>query len=223
MPHHSESRMLVPPFEGNHYLGFPLGPSTRWSRFFRPDKRIVHFHQTSQLIKRIPIRHGLANLVPHGPNRLIRLAPERPLATEHRQTASLTGHHEDHPEPVHQRGPRLVEDRPCCHRDLILAFTTLIQLARAVKAVRTVTTSRTMTTPWPSKLEQVFHRRFFSRKFPLKLNKVQRLLLHYPATYPLTWGTLAIQLLSKDNDPLVIYKVYLRRALSWPSSEARHS
>src|SRR5208337_1008787 len=204
MPHHGKSRVFVSAFDGNHYLGFPLGASTPRSRFLRPDKRIVHFHQTSQLILGIPIRHGLANLVPHGPNSLVRLDPEHPLATEHRQTALLTDHHEDHPEPVHQGGPRLVEDRPCGDRDLILALTALIQTARTVEAVRAVTTSGTMITLWPSKLEQVFHTGFFSRKFPLELNKVQRLLLHCPATSQLTWGTLVIQLRSKGNNPLQI-------------------
>jgi hypothetical protein len=94
-----------------------------------------------------------------------------------------------------------VEDRTCGDGDLILALTALIQAARAVKAVRTVTTSGTMITLWPSKLEQVFHTSFFSRKFPLELNKAHRLLLHYPATSPLTWGRLVIQLRSKGNHP----------------------
>lgn len=94
-----------------------------------------------------------------------------------------------------------MEDGPCGNRDLILALAALIQPPRGVKAVRSMTTSGTTVPLRPSKLEQVFHARFFSGKLPLELNKVQRLLLHYPTTSPLTWGTLVIQLRSKGNDP----------------------
>jgi len=69
-----------------------------------------------------------------------------------------------------------------------------------------MTTSGTTVPLRPSKLEQVFHARFFSGKLPLELNKVQRLLLHYPTTSPLTWGTLVIQLRSKSNDPYYYFK-----------------
>jgi hypothetical protein len=102
---------------------------------------------------------------------------------------------------VHQRSPRLVEDGACCHGDLILALAALIKPSRTVIAIGTMTTSRTPVPPWPSKLEQVFHACFFIGKLPLELNKVQRLLLHYPATSSSVWGTLVIQLRSKGNNP----------------------
>ena len=137
MPHNSESRMLVTAFDGNDYLGFSLGASTSWSWLLRPDKRIVHFHQASQLIQGIPVLHGLANLLQHGPGALdadVDFAGQ----SKGREATFVCSHQVDGPEPFDERGSGAVHDSTSSQRCPVLALNTLIQFT-FLKIVRLVT------------------------------------------------------------------------------------
>jgi hypothetical protein len=89
-----------------------------------------------------------------------------------------------------------MKDRAGGHRDLKLALTALIKLARTVKAVLSMATSRTTIALWPPKLKQVLHTGFLGAKSSLKFYQTQPLLLHRTSTSPLTWEWLVIQLRS---------------------------
>jgi len=94
-----------------------------------------------------------------------------------------------------------MKDRARGHRDLVLALTTLVQLARTVKAILRVAASWTKITLWPSKLKQVLHTGFLGTKLLLELHQTQLLLLQYTSPSPLTSWRFIVHLRSKGNNP----------------------
>src|SRR5271157_2658750 len=153
--------------------GFSFRASSSLARLAATKKGVVHLYKPSKLVVRIPVGHGLAYLVPHGPNGLVALYLQHPLQREHRYPALRPGHQEDHPKPSLQRSPRPVEDGPCGQRHLISTRFALIQMTWAMEIIPVVTTSRAFVTLRPAHLKQMLLTRLFSAKLPLKFLQTQ--------------------------------------------------
>ena len=86
--------------------------------------RFINFHLA---VQRLPsyINHGAAQLVQHHPGGLVTGQTELPLYEQGRHTPLVDGHQIGSPEPIGQRNPGPVKDRPGCQRDLMTTAGTL--------------------------------------------------------------------------------------------------
>jgi hypothetical protein len=82
-----------------------------------PDAGLVDLDHT---VEPVPIGpdDGPAQLVHPCPRRAVRAHPQHPLKTERGDAVVLGGDQPHRREPIRQRQPRSVEDRPRCHRGL---------------------------------------------------------------------------------------------------------
>ena len=110
--------------DGHHRLGFRSATLVFFS-LGTPDIAFIHLDQPFQLVALIAIGHGLANLVLHQPGRRIRHS-QFFTQLQGRDPLLVLAHPVQGPEPVLQRDPRLVKDRPGRDRSLIAALAALM-------------------------------------------------------------------------------------------------
>lgn len=89
---------------------------------------VVHLDEAGELITAVPLGHGGADLVAHGPGGLIRAHPQQELGLQHGDSVFVVTHQQDQPEPFSKRHPGLVEDRACRQRELVPASFALVQI-----------------------------------------------------------------------------------------------
>ena len=134
---------------------------------------VIHLNKSPKLVGCVPVGHGLAYLVSHGPNGLVGLNLEHPLERQHRYPALRPCHQEDHPKPSLQRCPSSVEDCPRGQRRLISTRLALVKATRPMNIVPLMTTSRALVTLWPAHLKQMLLTRLFRAKLILKFLQAQ--------------------------------------------------
>jgi hypothetical protein len=76
---------------GHHHLGLAAGSTAMFAWFGRPKVGIVHLQQLNQLLRSIPIRHGLANLMAYGPHHFVGVDLQRSLQRQHGDAAFFGG------------------------------------------------------------------------------------------------------------------------------------
>ena len=99
-------------------------PSAAQAVLLATDERLVHLHRAGQPVPARPHQRR-PQPVQHRPGRLVRADLQRPLQILGGDPVLGGGEQPAGMEPHSQRRPRLIEDRPCCHRGPPAAVTAL--------------------------------------------------------------------------------------------------
>ena len=176
-PHRGKPWLGFRGFHGHHHLGLAGGAASTFTGFGSPEVGVVHLDQASQFIVGVPCSHGLANLVPHGPHRLVRLDLQHPLQGQHGDAAFLASHQPDHPEPLGQGGSGLVKHAASGQGSLVAAGLTVIEVASPVEIGRTMLAAGTPKPLRPAQTKQMLLAGFLGAKLFLKLPQTEGFLL----------------------------------------------
>ncbi len=125
-PHGGKSTVYRPGSPRLPPLGLASCATSTFAGFGSTEVNVIHLDQPSQFVIGIPLGHGLANLVAHGPDGLVTFNFQHPLQGQHRNAAFLSSHQPNHPEPFGQRGPGLVKHGASGQRGLITTGLTMV-------------------------------------------------------------------------------------------------
>src|SRR5579883_2548151 len=94
-----------------------LGLPTPHTLFYAAEIRFIYFDRPSEPVPARP-HHRPAQFMQPSPGGLVTSQAQYPLQPQSADAVLLRGHPPHRPKPKHERGVRILEDRPCRHRDL---------------------------------------------------------------------------------------------------------
>src|ERR1700730_4936642 len=136
----------------------------------------IHFHPSRQPITARP-DHRSSELVQPRPGRLVAAQSQDPWQAQGPGSVLLSRQPIHSPEPIHQRLPRILEDRARRHRRLEATLLALHQ-RRSHRPKVTAAAARAAKALRPSKPEQIFSARLLGIKPRFELAQIPRVFLH---------------------------------------------
>ncbi len=163
-----------------------LGLPTPHTLFYAAEIRFIYFDRPSEPVPARP-HHRPAQFMQPSPGGLVTSQAQYPLQPQSADAVLLRGHPPHRPKPKHERGVRILEDRPCRHRDLAGATRTSPpdQTQRPSLGAAAARTAKSL---WPADPKQIVPAYLLRAESCFELRQRTGILLHRPAYYRLRLG-----------------------------------
>src|SRR5579875_2351085 len=163
-----------------------LGLPTPHTLFYAAEIRFIYFDRPGEPLPAQP-HHRPAQFMQPSPGGLVTSQAQYPLQPQSADAVLLCGHPPYRPKPKHERGVRILEDRPCRHRDLAGATRTSPpdRTQRPSLGGCAMRASKSLRPPKP---EQILAAGSLQPEPSLELCDGPRVVLHRPAYYRLRLG-----------------------------------